>query len=132
MCQKTFILVVSSCCFRENARHLQWLVLFRQFNTIGPFFCSFVRHYQLVPWTSKTYSKRQNLVQNKNIDVQNRENKGYPLWCFSLGFFPALSDFFSKFFVCTKGSPLRLIRYFATQWMSKKSHRVPLLHFLAL
>ena len=30
------------CVFEENARLLQWLVFFRQFNAIGPLFCSFV------------------------------------------------------------------------------------------
>ena len=49
---------------------------FRQFNAIGPLFCSFVQHHQLR--ASKTYSKRQNPVQNKNIDVQNLENIGPP------------------------------------------------------
>ena len=29
--------------FEENARLLQWLVFFRQFNAIGPLFCSFVQ-----------------------------------------------------------------------------------------
>ena len=51
--------------FEENARLLQWLV-FRQFNAIGPLFCSFVQHHQRGPRTSKTYSKCQNLVQNKS------------------------------------------------------------------
>ena len=65
--------------FEENARILQCLVFFRQFNAIGPLFSSFVQHHQLELRTSKTYSKRQNLVQNKNIDVQNLKNVGPPL-----------------------------------------------------
>ena len=115
--------------FEENARLLQWLV-FRQFNAIDPLFCSFVQHHQLELRTSKTYSKRQNLVQNKNIDVQNLEK--HPFGVFHSDFFSALCDFFLPSLDSTKGSPLRLFRYFATQWMSKKAKRVPLLHFSAL
>ena len=33
--------------FEENARLLQRLVFFRQFNAIGPLLCSFVQHHQL-------------------------------------------------------------------------------------
>ena len=109
--------------FEENTRLLQWLVFFRQFNAIGPLSCSFVQHHQLELRTSKTYSKRQNLVENKNIDVQNLENIGCPFGVFHSDFFG--THFFLDF---TKGSPLRLFRYFATQWISKKS----LLHFSAL
>ena len=74
----------------EFARLLQWLVFFRQFNSIGPLFCSFVQHHQLELRTSKTNSKRWNLVQNKNIDVQNLENR-IPL-VFSLAFFSAVCN----------------------------------------
>ena len=73
---------------------------------------------------SKIYLKRQNLVQNKNIDVQNLENIGSPIWCFSLGFFSALCDFFEIFWIPPKGL-LRLFRYFATQWMSKNPKGSP-------
>ena len=56
-------------------------------DALGPLFCSFAQQ-QLELRTSKTYSKRQKLVQNKNIDVQNLENIiMIPLWCFSLWFF---------------------------------------------
>ena len=68
-------------------------------------FCSFVQHH-LELRTSKIYSKRQNLVQNKNIDVQNLENIGSFLWCFSLGLFPGLCDFFWNCLDSAKGSPL--------------------------
>ena len=71
--------------FRRKYTTLTVASFFRQFNAIGPLFCSFVQHHQLR--TSKTYSKHQNLVQNKNIDVHNLENIGSPLWCFSLDFF---------------------------------------------
>ena len=64
--------------FRGKSRHLQWLVFFRQFKAICPLFCSFVHHHQLELRTSKAYSKRQNLVHNKNIDVQNIDNIGPP------------------------------------------------------
>ena len=90
----------------------------------NPFFCSFVQHHQLELQTSKTYSKRQKLVQNKNIDVQNLENIGSPLGVFHSNFFRHYATFLDS----TKGSPLRLFRYFATQSMSKNA----LLHFSAL
>ena len=89
--------------FSKKMHDLQWLVFFRKFNAIGPLFCSFAQH-QLELRTSKTYSKRQNLVQNKNIDVQNLENIG-PLWCFSLGIFSALCDFFLNFWIPPKSLP---------------------------
>ena len=79
----------------HDSRLLQWLVFFRHFNAIGPLFCSFVQHHQLELRTSrrsKTYSKRQNLVQNKNIDAQNLENIG-PFGDFTR-IFSALCDFF--------------------------------------
>ena len=78
---------------------------FRQFNAIGPLFCSFVQHHQLELRTSKTYSKRQNLVQNKNIDVQNLENIGSLLRCFSVGFFWHYATFFEVFWISPKGLP---------------------------
>ena len=95
-------------------------------------FLLFVQHHQLEPRTSKTYSKHQNLVQNKNIDVQNFENIGKipPLVFFTRIFFGTMR-FFLKFLDSTKGSPLRLFRYFATQWMSKNL-KGSLLHFSAL
>ena len=91
--------------FEENARLLQWLVFFRQFNAMVPLFCSFVQHHQLELRTSKTYSKRQNLIQNKNIDVQNLENVKDPLWCFSLGFFRYYATFLKIFSIPPKGLP---------------------------
>ena len=75
-----FLTVFLVGVFEENAQLLQWLVFFRQFNAIGRLFCSFVQHHHFELRTSKTYSKRQNLVQNKNIDVQNLENIGHPIW----------------------------------------------------
>ena len=62
--------------FRRKCTTLTVAILFRQFNAIGPLFCSFDQHHQLELRTSKTYSKRQNLDQNKNIDIQNLENIG--------------------------------------------------------
>ena len=47
----------------------QWLVFFRQFNTIGPLFCSFAQHHQLELRKSKTYSKRF----FRDIDALNTE-----------------------------------------------------------
>ena len=100
---------------------------FRQFNAIGPLFCSFVEQHQLELRTSKTYSKRQNLVQNNNIDVQNLKNiLRIPLWCYSIGFFRHCATCFG---LCTKGSSLRLFRYFATQWMSKNPKGPPFTFF---
>ena len=91
----------------ENARFLQWLVIFRQFNAIGPLFCSFVQHHQLELRTSKTYSKRQNFVQNRNIEVQNLENVlRIPHWCFPLGFFfGTMRLFFENIRILPMGLP---------------------------
>ena len=86
--------------FEENAR-----LFFRQFNAIGPLFCSFVQHHQLQLRTSKTYPKRQKLDQNKNIDVQNLENIGSPFWCFSLGFFRHYATFYEVFWIPPMGLP---------------------------
>ena len=123
----------------ENVLFLQWLVCFSrrfgrkctnltvaffQFNAIGLFFCSFVQHHQFELRTSKTYSKHQNLVQCKNIDVQNFENKGSPLWCFTLGFFSALCDFFEVFGFHQRVSPSFLSIFYKTMDV-KKSQRVP-------
>ena len=115
--------------FEENARLLQWLVFFSQFNAIGPLFCSFVQHHQLELRTSKTYSKRQNLVQNKNIDVQNLENIGSDVFH---------SDFFRHYAIFLKfcgfhqrASP-SFVSIFCNTMDVKKSQRVHLLHFSAL
>ena len=77
---------------------------FRQFNAIGPIFCSFVQHHQLELRTSKTYSKHQNLVQNKKIDAQNLENIGSPLWWFHSVFW-RYATFFEVFWIPPKGLP---------------------------
>ena len=103
----------------ENVRLLQWLVFFSQFNAIDRIFCSFVQHHQIELRTSKTYSKRQSLVQNKNIDVQNLENIGCPPLVFFTRIFFGTMRLFWNFLDSNKGSPLRLFRYFATQWISK-------------
>ena len=95
----------------------------RQFNTIGPLFCSFVQHHQLELRTSKTYSKRQNLIQNKNIDVQNLENIGSPLWCFSLGFFSAVRLLLKLFGFHQRVSP-SFLKIFCNTMDVKKSQRV--------
>ena len=108
----------------KNARLLQWLLFFRQFNAICPLFCSFVQHHQLELRTSKTYSKRQNLVQNKNIDVQILKNIGSCLWCFSLGFFSALCDVFEIFGFHQRVSP-SFVSIFCNTMDVKRSQRVP-------
>ena len=102
---------------------------FRQFNAIGPLFCSFVQHHQLELRTFKTYSKLQKLVQNENIDVQNLENIGSPLMFFTRIFFGTMRLFLKFFGFHQRVSP-SFFRYFATQWMSKNSP--PLLQFSAL
>ena len=67
-------------------------------------FCSFVQQRQLELRTCKTYSKCQNLVQNRTIDVQNLENiLKIPLWCFFTRIFFALCDFFEIFWIAPKG-----------------------------
>ena len=89
-------------------------------------YCSrfFVQHHQLEPRSSKTYSKRQNLVQNKNIDVRNLENIELPFWCFSLGFFSALCDFFSNFFAFHQRVSPSFVSIFCHTMDVKKSQRV--------
>ena len=110
--------------FEENTDFYSGSFFFRQFNAIGPLFCSFVQHRQLELWTSKRYSKPQNLVENKNIDVQNLENIG-PLWCFSLGFFSALCDFFLKLFGFHQRVSPSIFSIFCITMDLKKSQRVP-------
>ena len=133
ICKKYFALF--SRRFRRKCATLTVDSFFRQFNAISPLFCSFVQHHQLELRTSKTYSKRQNLVQNKNIDVQNLGNIGCPPppWCFSLGFFSAQCDFFEVFWIPPNGlvSP-SFVSIFCNTMDLKKSQRVPLLHFSAL
>ena len=81
--------------------------------------------------TSSTWTTDvQNILETpeprpkQNIDVQNLENiLRIPLWCFSLEFF-GLHQRVSILFC--------LLRYFATQWMSKNPKGSPLLHFSAL
>ena len=84
----------------------------------------FFQHHQLELRTSKTSSKRQNLVQNKNIDVQNLENR-IPFGVFHSDFFRHCATFFEFFLDSTKGSPLRLFRYFATQMDVKNPKESP-------
>ena len=86
------LIFVFSQRFRRKCTTFAVACFFRQFNAISPLSCSIVQQ-QLELRTSKTYSKRQNLVHNKNIDVQNLENIG-PLWCFPLGFFRHYATFF--------------------------------------
>ena len=114
--------------FKENARLLPWLVFFRQFNAIGPLFCSFVQHHQLELRTSKTYSKRQNFVQNKNIDVQNAENIGSRFGNFHWIFFGTMILFFDFFGFHQRVSP-SFVSIFCNTMDFKKSQRVPFLHF---
>ena len=121
--------------FEENARLLQWLVFFSSVQRDRSTFCSFVQHHQLELRTSKTYSKRQKLVQNKKIDVQNLENIGSPLVFFTRIFFGTMRLFldstkgfpsFVSIFCNTmdvkkipKGSPFT---FFGTVTLLKKSH----------
>ena len=70
-----FLVVVSE----ENARLLPWLI-FLSVQRDRSIFSNIINLNYGRP-------KRQNLVQNKNIDVQILENIGSRFWCFSLGFF---------------------------------------------
>ena len=125
ICKKYFALF--SRRFRRKCATLTVDSFFRQFNAISPLFCSFVQHHQLELRTSKTYSKRQNLVQNKNIDVQNLGNIGCPPLVFFTRIFFGTMRLFLKFFGFHQmvSSPLRLFRYFATQWISKNPKGSP-------
>ena len=91
--------------FRRKYTTLTVASFFRQFNAIGPLFYSFVQHHQLKLRTSKTYSKRQNLVQNKNIDVQNLKNIGSLLVFFTRIFFGTMRLFFEVFWIPPKDLP---------------------------
>ena len=84
----------------------------------------FFQHHQLELWTSKTYSK----PQNKNIDVQNLENR-IPLWCSSLGFFSTLCDFLLKFFGFHQRVSPSFVSIFCNTMDVKKSQRVPFTFF---
>ena len=129
-CYLTFMSLVG--VFEENARLLQWRVFFRQFNAIGPLFCSFVQHHKLELRTSKTYSKRQNLVQNRNIDVQNLEHRNPPFGVFHSDFFCTIRLFFKLFFGFHQRVSPSFVSIFCNAMDVKKSQRVPLLHFSAL
>ena len=91
--------------FQRKSRLLQWLVFFRQFNAIGPLFCSFVQHHQLELRTYRTCPKHRKLVQDKNIDVQNLENIDSPLGFFTRIFFGTMRLFFEVFWIPPKGLP---------------------------
>ena len=60
----------------------QWQ-FFCQFSAIGPLFCPFVQHHQLQNTDVQNIFESQNLVQNKNIDVQNRSR--CRCFCFGRG-----------------------------------------------
>ena len=92
------------------------------------FICSTVQHHEPELRTSKTYFKHQKLVLNKIIDVQNLENIGSPFGVFHSDFFRHYATFLS-FLESTKGSPLRLFRYFARQRMSKNPKGPPFIFF---
>ena len=132
------ICIVFSRRFRIKCTTLIVASFYRQFNAIGPLFCSFVQHHQLEIRTSKTYSKRQNLVQKKNIDVQNLENIGSPL--FFTRFFLGTMWFFWFFWIPPKGLPFvcfdnffgfhqrvspSFVSIFCNTMDVKKSQRVP-------
>ena len=100
---------------------------FGQFNAIGQLFYSFVQHHQLELRTSKRYSKRQNLVQNKNIDVQNLKNIGLLVF-FTRIFFGTL-HFFLKFSGFHQRVSPSFVQIFCNTMDVKKSQRVPPLTF---
>ena len=122
--------------FEENARLSQWLVFFSSVQRdwfTEQLQWHFLQLHQLELRTSKTYSKRQNLVQNKNIDVQNLENIG-TLVFFTRMFFGTM--FFGTFFLFFFGFYQRIspsfVSIFFNTMDAKKSQRVPFLHFSAL
>ena len=79
---------------------------------------------------SKIYLKRQNLVQNKNIDVQNLENIGSPPLVFSRTFFGTMRLFFEISWIPPKG--LLFVSFDIVQHNGcQKTQSVPLLHFSA-
>ena len=101
---------------------------FRQFNAICPLFCSFVQYHQLELRTSKAYSKRQNLVHNKNIDVQNIDNIGSPLSFFHSDFFRHYATFFEAFWIPPKGLPFNFF-YILQHNRCQKSPGSPFYNF---
>ena len=81
---------------------------------------------------SKTYWRRQNLVQNKT-DVHNLEKilriAFWLSWCFQLGFFRYLR--LRKIFNCSKGFP-SISWFFATKWILINFKGFPLYIFWPL
>ena len=80
------------------------------------------------------YSNRQNLVQNKNIDVQNLDNRGsFPFatqWRFLNGITVPKNDF-SIFLMFPKGPPSFFLK-FCNQLAFHKTQRVPPFTILSL
>ena len=99
----------------------KWLVFFVSSTRSVHFF---VQRYQLELRISKTYSKRQKLVQNKNIDIQNLENIGPPLVFFTR-IFLAQCDFFLKFFGFHQRASPSFVSIFYNTMNLKKSQSPP-------
>ena len=64
---------------------------------------------------TRTSEARPKQKENKTRPEHRKHTKDPTL----APLFSAICDFFRNFLDCTKGSPLHLFRYFATQWMSK-------------
>ena len=98
---------------------------FRQFNAIGPLFCSFVQHHQLELRTSR---HTRNIRTSFKTKIETSKTRS-PLVISTRIFFGTMR-LFLKFFGFHK--TLRLFRLFLQHNGYQKSQRVPLLHFLAL
>ena len=103
---------------------------FRHERSTFSFICSTTSNLNnFKPQQLQPQKRVQNEKKKQNRRPQPRKHTKDPTLA---PLFSALCDFFWSFLDCTRGSPLHLFRYFATQWMSKNCKRSPLLHFSAL
>ena len=108
---------------------------FRQFNAIGPLFV----HYALLPYVlSTSFSTHPKPLTWDKKPFQSRRVL-FPLFSTLWDFPPFFGTlrlftfliFSPKFFLLLQRLPPSIFRYFATEWMFKKSQRVPPFTFFA-
>ena len=119
--------------FRRKTRLLQRLVFFRLFNAIGPLFVHYVHSPYVLSTSFSTHPKP--LTKDKKPFQSRRVPLSTFFDTMRLSLFfrhcetVQIPNFFSEIFLLLQSVPLSI---FATEWMFKKSQRVPLLHFSAL
>ena len=105
--------------FEENARLLQWLVFFVSSTRSVNFFVHLFNIINLNYGRPK--DTRNARISSKTKTSTPRISKTGPFGVFHSDFFRHYATFLDS----TKGPPLRLFRYFATQWMSKNPKGSP-------